>query len=193
MTQHKVDYLLVGLGNPGSKYFKTRHNAGFMVLDELAARQSLRFRRKWFGHARYSFWLYKGKRICLLKPFTYMNSSGQAVAPLMRELSLDVDHLIVVVDDLSLPVGQLRLRKKGRAGGHNGLKSIIADVGSEAFIRLRMGIGAPPSGSDTIDYVLAAFAEEEQGLIKQSIGRAVDALEYLIGSDIEKTMNRFNG
>jgi len=183
--------LIVGLGNPGSRYENTRHNVGFWVVDSLAKKHGLRLDRQGF----YS-WLVEGtlagEKVLLLKPQTYMNESGRAVAAALNYYHLAPGDLTVVCDDLDLPLGRLRLRGRGSSGGHNGLKSIIAWLGSEEFPRLRIGLGRPPAEMDPADFVLSPFAPPEWEIIKEAVQEAVQALETMLTDGLEKAMNLYN-
>jgi len=181
---------VIGLGNPGQQYKNTRHNIGFMVLDQLAAGEAAEFKRRWFFRAEACS--VKEKKRILIKPQTFMNRSGDSIKRWKTWRRLKTEHLVVVVDDLSLEPGKIRVRKKGRAGGHNGLKSIIAELGTETFTRIRVGIGSPDSKMSVIDYVLSAFAENERQDINQGIGLAAQAVNYLLENGPDKAMNKFN-
>lgn len=183
--------LVVGLGNPGPKYAETRHNVGFQVADALA--QSLgvaRWQNK-FG-AKFADTQVAGQKLILLKPWQYMNLSGQAVATVAGFYRLPTERIWVVVDDLALKPGWLRIRKQGSAGGHNGLKDIIARLGTDAFARCRVGIGTA-SGRDTVDYVLGRPKAEEKTLMQAMVARAHDATLCWLHQGMDEAMNRFNG
>jgi peptidyl-tRNA hydrolase, PTH1 family len=185
-------YLIVGLGNPGEQYARNRHNVGFQCLKYLADRHRLPFTEKQ-GKARTAGGIIAGQRVVLAKPFTYMNGSGQAVAPLVRWHKLDPKReLLVVYDDLDLPFGTLRLRASGSAGGQNGMKSIIEQLGTQEFARLRVGIGRPPAGWDTRDYVLGNWSRAEVEELPELYARAADAIETFVAEGIIAAMNRFN-
>ena len=182
--------LIVGLGNPGGDYTDTRHNVGFMVLDTLASRWNVTIRRKKFNALTEETHVH-GSRIILLKPQQYMNRSGHAVATAAGYYKLTPSDVLVVTDDMALDTGRLRLRAKGSAGGHNGLKDIIARLRSDAFARLRLGIGA--SGRmDAADYVLARFTSEEQETIRAAVQKAADAVECWLRDGIDKAMTQYN-
>lgn len=184
--------LIVGLGNPGRAYAHTRHNVGFDVVDLLAERMGAAFRRSWRFPAELAEGDLAGERVVLVKPRTFMNRSGEAVGPLMRKKGLQPSDVVVVVDDVDLPVGRLRLRKAGSAGGHNGLKSVIARLGTDAFPRVRVGIGRDRAG-DTVEHVLGRFAPEEQPVIQEAIQRAADAVAASLRDGWDRAMNVFNG
>jgi peptidyl-tRNA hydrolase, PTH1 family len=189
--------LIVGLGNPGSKYAGTRHNVGFRVIDEAARRASAEFesapadaliarvRVPGTGESRTG-------DVLLAKPMTFMNASGEAVGGLLRYFKIDVADMLVVVDEVQLPLGKLRARARGSAGGHNGLKSIVQHVGDE-FARLRLGVGRGDSRRDLADHVLAMFLKDEAADVERMIERAADASEVFITGGIAPVMNQFNG
>ncbi|PWA12126.1 aminoacyl-tRNA hydrolase [Pueribacillus theae] len=184
--------LIVGLGNPGKKYEQTRHNVGFMAIDHLSKKLSLEFDKNKF-QAVYGTKMIDGEKIMLCKPLTYMNLSGEAVRPLLDYYGMELEDLLVIYDDLDLAPGKLRLRQKGSAGGHNGIKSIIKHVGTEQFKRIRIGIGRPDPRMDVIDYVLARFSKDEQPLIDEAIARTAQACEKWARSPFSQVMNEFNG
>ena len=162
-----IDRLVVGLGNPGAEYEQTRHNIGFAALDTLAEEKKLKFKRFKKLNAQWALTTIEGKRLLLVKPLTYMNLSGQAVAPLMRAYDLALSDLLVVVDDVTLPLGRVRLRPKGSSGGQNGLKSIIQSLGNqEGFHRLRLAVGPQTEGQPLEDFVLEAFPDEQLLTVK---------------------------
>jgi len=183
--------LVVGLGNPGTKYRNTRHNVGFRTIDELARRSGIMTTRRRFSGEVGSGSI-GGQRVILLKPMTYMNCSGHSVREAMTYYKLDLEDLLVIVDDLALPVGRLRIRAKGSAGGHNGLADIIDELGgTDGFCRLRIGIGQV-QGERMVDHVLSAFSPQEKTVIEPAIGRAADAVEGWLTGGPEVAMNRFN-
>jgi PTH1 family peptidyl-tRNA hydrolase len=185
--------MIVGLGNPGKEYAQTRHNVGFEVLDELAGRAKAALKKSWRWPVESGEWKAGDRSVLLVKPRTFMNASGPPVAALARKKGIAAADVLVVFDDVDLPVGQLRLRTKGSAGGHNGLKSVIASLGTEEFPRLRVGVGRPNGGGDMIDHVLSRFTPEERTTMKASIARAADAVERVLDGGLEKAMNEFNG
>ncbi len=185
--------MVIGLGNPGRRYAATRHNIGFMVVDAIARHQGSSFRRHWFIRASSCWCQLAGEKVLLVKPRTFMNLSGLAVKALMRRTHTAPEDVIVIFDDLDLPTGQLRIRAKGRAGGHRGLQSVIKELDTQAFIRIRIGIGRCPEGENVIDYVLSDFRNEEQAVMTQTTSRAITALEEIIRSGVDKAMNAFNG
>jgi len=180
-------WVFAGLGNPGPAYRFTRHNFGFLVLEALAERENLSFSD---GPHRCS--VAPWREALLVKPLTYMNLSGECIGPLLKRLSLPVERLLVIHDDLDLPLGRLKLVPKGGAGGHRGVRSIIEVLGSKEFPRLKLGIGRPPAGMSVRDYVLSPFTEEEWPTVKKVLARAVEALEFLLENDLEKAMTLYN-
>ena len=184
--------LIVGLGNPGTEYADSRHNAGFMVIEKLLAEfPAGRFTESFTAESRVFTGKFRGKVLVLQMPQTYMNLSGNAVAPLSRRLGIAPEEILVISDDLDLETGRLRLRRSGSDGGHNGLKSIIAGLGSAGFQRLRIGIGRPEAGK-TADYVLSGFTGEEEAIFKQAVDRAVEAVKTILASGMTAAMNKFN-
>jgi len=181
--------LIVGLGNPGSKYQFTRHNVGFEVIDKFISRLNLKTSTE-KHNALITFGKLSDLEIILAKPLTFVNASGQAVAPIISEYDIPVNEICVVYDDLNLDLGVLRIRRSGSDGGHKGLKSIIHHLGRRDFPRLRIGIGKPVD--DSINHVLGKFTQDERVVIDESIEKAADALEILITDGIEITMNKFN-
>ena len=189
-------FLIVGLGNPGIKYAFTRHNAGFLVIDELASRSKARLREV-RGQSCIARTFVAGREVILAKPLTFMNRSGIAVAALLRLFSLGRENLLVVYDDLDLPPGRIRLRASGGSGGHKGMASIIALLQSEEIPRLRLGIGRPDSskesiGGSEIDYVLSPFSPAEEKIVLEAVLRAADAVEVFLTRGLEEAMNRYN-
>jgi PTH1 family peptidyl-tRNA hydrolase len=180
---------IVGLGNPGREYAGTRHNIGFAVLDELARRGTVSFDSA-PADAMIARW--RVLDTMLVKPMTYMNLSGQAVGELLRYFKIDVGDLLIVVDEVQLPLGKIRARARGSAGGHNGLKSVIEHLGSD-FARLRIGVGRGDDRRDLADHVLARFEKGEAGEVDRMTTRAADAAEMFITSGIAAVMNGFNG
>jgi PTH1 family peptidyl-tRNA hydrolase len=180
---------IVGLGNPGPKYHGTRHNIGFAVLDELARRAGVEFAAAPV-EALAARW--RERDTLLVKPLTFMNASGEAVGGLLRYFKIEPDDLLVIVDETQLPLAKLRARPAGSAGGHNGLKSLVAHVG-ERFGRLRVGVGRGDERRDLADHVLARFERHEAEAVAQMTARAADAAEMFITSGIEAVMNGFNG
>ncbi len=185
-----MKYLIVGLGNPGKEYSETRHNIGFKVLDALAEASDI-----FFEPARYADVArikYKGRTLVLIKPMTYMNLSGKAVAYWMKKENVEVDHMLVIVDDLALGFGTIRLKDKGGDGGHNGLKHIIEILGHQSFNRLRFGIGNNFSRGRQVDFVLENWTEDEALLLPERLVKVAGAVKNFVTIGIERTMNFFN-
>ena len=180
-------YIIAGLGNPGTQYAGTRHNAGFSCIDELADKYNISV-----DTARHKG-LIEGEKVLLVKPMTYMNNSGECIREVMDYYKADIDDLIVIFDDISLEPGRLRLRPKGSAGGHNGIKSIIAHLGSDKFKRVKFGVGDKPKGWDLADWVLGKFPAELYPQLRDGNTRACEAVECIISEGIESAMNKFNG
>jgi PTH1 family peptidyl-tRNA hydrolase len=181
--------LVVGLGNPGRRYAGTRHNVGFDVLDLLAERHRLEWEA---APAEGLIAKWRAVPALLAKPLTFMNLSGHAVGELLRFYKIDLQDSLIVVDDVNLDLGRLRARPSGSAGGHNGLKSIIAALGTEEFARLRVGVGRGDARRDLGDHVLAKFDPEERVEVAEAVGRAADAAELFVAEGIAPVMNRFN-
>lgn len=184
-------YLIVGLGNPGRTHLYNRHNIGFMVADRLAARHDIEMKRVQnkaiIGSGRIA-----GRPVVLAKPQTFMNLSGEAVGPLMNYYRVPLSSILVVYDELDIPFGVIRLREKGGAGGHNGMRSIIQHIGND-YSRMRMGIGRPPGRMDAAAFVLQDFGRDELPLVSEMLTTAVEAVESFIRHGIDLTMSRFNG
>lgn len=184
--------LIVGLGNPGDEYKNTRHNAGFMVIEKiLSALVHAKFEETYTAESKVFTGRFRGKQLICQMPMTYMNSSGLAVGKIARREGILPEEILVISDDLDLPVGRMRIRKGGSDGGHNGLKSIIAELGSANFNRLRVGIGRPEPGG-TIDYVLNGFEGEEAKEFSVVLDRSVEAVKMVLSSGIVRAMNTFN-
>lgn len=186
-------YIIVGLGNPGKEYNKTRHNVGFEVIDKLSDQENISVLEK-KHKAIVGKGIIAGEKVILAKPTTYMNLSGESVRELVDYYKVDeTTELIVISDDISLDVGQIRIRKKGSAGGHNGLKNIIAHLGHDSFVRIKMGVGEKPKGWDLADYVLGRISAPEQKVIEDAVERAADAIRTIINKDADAAMNEYNG
>lgn len=183
--------IIIGLGNPGSQYAGTRHNVGFEVINCLARDNNIDINRaKHRAHIGEGF--IKGNKVMLVKPQTYMNLSGESVGEVLRFYKLGAEDIIVVYDDASLDVGQLRIRQAGSAGGHNGIKNIIERLDTDVFLRVKVGIGEKPDNWDLADYVLSRFKKDEEGIIAQSIERAAAAVEMIASGELTAAMNRYN-
>lgn len=188
-----LDWIVVFLGNPGDKYENTRHNVGFMTADALGEKLNKPIQRLKFK-ALTNVVEYGGCRVLLMKPTTYMNLSGEAVREACMFYKLPPERVLVVSDDVSLPVGKIRLRRNGTAGGHNGLRSIIGQLHSDQFPRLKIGVGAKPHPDyDMADWVLGHFSKEDRKAVDAAIDRALDAMECLFTQGIDKAMSRYNG
>lgn len=186
-------YIIVGLGNFGKEYGNTRHNIGFEVIDKLAEQENISVLEK-KHRAVIGKGLAAGQKCILAKPLTYMNLSGECVRELLDYYKADeTAELIVISDDVSLAVGQLRVRKKGSAGGHNGLKNIIAHLGHDSFIRIKVGVGEKPKSWDLADYVLGRFSGPERKLMDEAVERAAEAVRTIIQQGADAAMNQFNG
>ena len=186
-------WLIVGLGNPGEKYENTRHNVGFQVIDELAERQGKPVQRLKFK-ALTGLLTIGGEKALVMKPVTYMNLSGEAVRPAADFYKLPPERILVISDDVALAAGRLRIRAKGSAGGHNGLKSIIQHLGTDQFPRVKIGVGEKPHPDyDMADWVLSRFTGEDLKTITQAVKQAADAVECFVREGPDKAMNRFNG
>ena len=190
--QSGYTWLVVGLGNPGARYESTRHNMGFLALDRLAEREKLRFNK-----LRFKAWTAEWKpgedKVLVMKPQTYMNLSGESVGAAARFYKIPADHILVVSDDIALPVGKLRLRAAGSAGGRNGLKNIIRHLGSDRFPRIKVGVGMPQNAEyDIADWVTGMPMGEEQKILLDALDRAAQAIPAVITLGMDKAMNRFN-
>ena len=185
-------YIIVGLGNPTKEYQNTRHNIGFDVIDKLADVNNISVLEK-KHKALIGKGIINGQKVILAKPQTYMNLSGESVRELIDYYKVDEEtELIIIYDDISLDVGQLRIRKKGSAGGHNGIKSIIAHAGTQNFMRIKVGVGEKPSGWDLADYVLGHFSEEDTTKLKEAMPDIIQAATLIVQGDVDKAMNDFN-
>lgn len=185
-------YIIVGLGNPTRQYEHTRHNVGFDAIDYMIDKYDIMYsgvkHQAMYGKGRIG-----SKKVIVAKPVTYMNLSGEAVRQLTDYYKIDPEHeLIVIYDDVSLAPGQLRIRKKGSAGGHNGIKNIISELGTQNFLRIKLGVGEKPKGWDLADYVLGRFPKAEQALVDQAVERCVDAVAMILAGDVDAAMNECN-
>lgn len=185
-----MKYLIVGLGNIGQEYADTRHNVGFMVLDELAKQENLKFSNMRLAY--YAEYSYKGRMLHLIKPTTYMNLSGKALNYWMKELKIPIENVLVIVDELALPLGTLRLKPKGSAAGHNGLRNIEATLGHNNYARLRFGIGDNYPKGRQVDYVLSGFDDDEQPELPALIDKSIEIVKSFAAIGTELTMTKFN-
>lgn len=185
-------YLIAGLGNPGRDYVNTRHNIGFDVIDVIAAQEHINVTEK-KHRAFIGKGIIAGQKVILIKPQTFMNLSGESIRSLLDYYKVDeTQELLVISDDISLSVGQIRIRKKGSAGGHNGLKNIIAHLGHDNFQRIKMGVGEKPSGYDLVDYVLGHFDKNDRELMDQAAEKAADAIRVILSEGTDAAMNLYN-
>lgn len=185
-------YLIVGLGNPGRQYEKTRHNMGFDTVDYLIEKYRVPQAGVKFN-AMYGKGMIGSEKVILMKPLSYMNLSGGPIREMVNFFKLNPEtDLIVVYDDIDLNPGQLRIRKQGSAGGHNGMKDIIKQLGTQNFVRVKVGVGAKPQGWDLADYVLGRFSNEERKLVDEAIEKAADAVDKIVNGDIDAAMNAYN-
>ena len=185
-------FVIVGLGNPEKKYEGTRHNIGFAVIDALADKYNISIKEK-KHKALCGTVVIEGVKVMLVKPLTYMNLSGDSVADVMNFYKLDPeDDMLVVYDDISLAPGNIRVRKKGSAGGHNGIKSIIARCGTQNFMRVRVGVGEKPEGWDLADHVLGHFSDEDSRLVREAVDDAIGAIVMMSQGDVDQAMNNYN-
>lgn len=185
-----MKYLIVGLGNPGEKYAETRHNIGFKVLDELISGSENKFAVEKLGAVTY--YKFKGRTLVLLQPSTYMNLSGKAVNYWLQHEKIPVENLLVITDDIALPLGKLRLKPKGSDGGHNGLKDIQATLGNDQYTRLRFGVGNEFAKGKQVDYVLGEWSQEEMPLLKERIKIACEIIKSFVTIGVDKTMSSWN-
>ena len=185
-------FVIVGLGNPGKKYENTRHNAGFMSIDALAEKYGINISEK-KHKALCGTGVIEGNKVLLIKPQTFMNVSGESVRSVMDFYKIDPEEdMIVIYDDISLAPGNIRIRKKGSAGGHNGIKSIISHAGTQNFMRIKVGVGEKPSGWNLADYVLGHFSEEDNQKLKDVMPDIIQAATLMVQGDVDKAMNDFN-
>jgi len=183
---------VVGLGNPGAQYSGTRHNVGFEVLGLMADRDGTAFKRSWRFRAKSCTIQVSDQDLLLVQPQSYMNRSGITVNALRRRRGFEPEQILVIVDDVDLPVGRIRIRPKGGAGGHNGLKSIIGALGSEAFPRIRVGVGGRERGENLVGHVLGSFAPGERKILEEAVERAADATAVIVEQGVGAAMNEFN-
>ncbi|MDE6469764.1 MAG: aminoacyl-tRNA hydrolase [Eubacterium sp.] len=186
------DYIIAGLGNPGAKYEMTRHNAGFLAMDLLAIEEGFDIKRL-KHHALVSDVTINGKRCLVMKPQTMMNNSGEAIGEAAKFYKIPSENIIIVYDDISLDVGQTRIRRKGSAGGHNGIKSIIAHLGAESFPRVKVGVGKKPNPEyDLAAWVLGKFPKEQESDLKSALENTTKAIRLIVNDEIDKAMNLYN-
>ena len=191
MQSSAVDWLIVGLGNPGQKYEHTRHNMGFLTVDLLAEKLGVKLNKVKFK-AAYNIVKFAGCKCLVMKPQTYMNLSGEAVREAAQFYKIPAERVLVIYDDVSLPVGKLRVRPSGSAGGHNGIKNIIAHLGTQEFPRVKIGVAAPGEEGDMVDWVIGVPSQAERKILAESFEKAVEAAECIITDGCQKAMNRFN-
>lgn len=185
-------FLIVGLGNPGTEYAATRHNIGFDMVTYLSDKYGIALRSK-EGKAIVGKGAIEGQRVMLVQPQTYMNLSGESVRALMDYYKLTTDEIVIIYDDISMPVGQVRIRPKGSAGGHNGIKSIIAHLGTQEFPRIKIGVGAKPENGDLVKHVLGCFSKEDDAKIRDVFALAEEGLLAILQEDVKAAMNAVNG
>ncbi|MTI46482.1 aminoacyl-tRNA hydrolase [Sporosalibacterium faouarense] len=185
-------YAIIGLGNPGNKYDSTRHNVGFNAIDCLAERHNVKITKIKFKSV-YGEMRIGSEKVLLVKPQTYMNNSGLCVMELQKYYNIPIENIIVIYDDIDIEFAALRIRPRGSAGSHNGMKSIIYHLQDDNFPRIRIGIGSPREGQDLANFVLSGFNKEERQMVDETIERAAKAVEMLIANDVNRAMNEYNG
>lgn len=184
-------YLIVGLGNPEEDYSKTRHNMGFNVVNKIAKKYGIEINKKKFD-SLYGEGMIENEKVILLKPQTYMNLSGKAIIQVVNFYKIPLENICVIYDDMDIEKGQIKIRKKGGAGSHNGMKSVVAELNSEAFARIRVGIGNPKFKDDSINYVIGAIPEEEVKVLDEGTTKAAEAMIAILKDGIDNAMNKFN-
>ena len=184
-------YLIVGLGNPEEDYSKTRHNMGFNVINKLSSKYEIEVNKKKFD-SLYGEGMIENQKVILLKPQTYMNLSGKAIIQVVNFYKIPLDNVCVIYDDMDIEPGQIKIRKKGGAGSHNGMKSVVAELNSEEFARIRVGIGTPKFKDDSINYVIGAIPEEEVKVLEEATTKAAEAMIEILKDGIDIAMNKFN-
>ncbi len=184
-------YLIVGLGNPEEEYSKTRHNMGFNVINKIAEKYNIQINKNKF-QGLYENTIIENKKVILLKPQTYMNLSGESIKKFVDFYKIDKENIIIIYDDMDIELGTIKIRKKGSSGGHNGIKSIIQELGTEDFSRIRIGIGKPEHKGDEINYVLGAIPEEERIILDNAVEKAEEATIEIIKNGLDIAMNKFN-
>ena len=183
--------IIVGLGNPGKEYERTRHNTGFMVLDKISDKFNIEIKKE-KCKALIGTGEINGEKVMLVKPQTFMNLSGEAIRPLIDFYKEDIENVIVIFDDIDLEIGQIRIKEKGSAGTHNGMKSVLVHLGTEKFKRIKVGIGKPNKNVDLIGHVLGKFSEDEFKILENSINNAVEATIMLVKNEVSQAMNTYN-
>lgn len=192
MKKGKIEYIIAGLGNPGPKYANTRHNAGFMAMDMLAKEQGFEYKKLKF-HALIADEMVGDKRCLLMKPQTMMNNSGEAIYEAANYYNIPDENIIIIYDDISLDVGKTRIRRKGSAGGHNGIKSIIECLGTDEFPRVKVGVGKKPNASyDLVKWVLGEFPKEQNDALSDALKNSIEASKLIVNGEIDKAMNLYN-
>lgn len=184
-------YLIVGLGNPEEDYSKTRHNMGFNVINKIAGKYGIEINKKKFD-SLYGEGIIENEKVILLKPQTYMNLSGKAIIQVVNFYKIPLENICVIYDDMDIEPGIIKIRKKGGAGSHNGMKSVVAELNSEDFARIRVGIGTPKFKDDSINYVIGAIPEEEEKVLDEGTTKAADAMIAILKDGIDNAMNKFN-
>lgn len=183
--------IVVGLGNPGKEYERTRHNTGFMVLDKIADKFNIEIKKE-KSKALIGTGEINGEKVMLVKPQTFMNLSGEAVRGLVDFYKEDIENVLIIFDDIDLEVGKIRIKERGSAGTHNGMKSVVSHLGTEKFKRVKVGIGKPKENIDLIGHVLGKFSDEEFKTLENSMGNAVDAVVMMVNNEVAKAMNKYN-
>lgn len=183
--------IIVGLGNPGSEYEKTRHNTGFMVIDKIAEKYNIEIKKE-KSKALIGMGEINGEKVMLVKPQTFMNLSGEAVRGIMDFYKESEDNLLIAFDDIDLELGNIRIKERGSAGTHNGMKSVVQNVGTTNFKRVKVGIGKPKGSMDLVNYVLGRFSDDELKILTESIEKAVEAIEIIVSGNVSKAMNLYN-
>lgn len=190
--EEKIMFIIAGLGNPSKQYEKTRHNVGFDVIDLLSEKYNIKVNEKKHRALCGTGWI-EGQKVLLVKPQTFMNLSGESIGTILNFYKIAPEtNLIIVYDDISLVPGKIRIRKKGSAGGHNGIKSIISHAGTQEFLRIKIGVGEKPQGWDLADYVLGRFSKEERKLVTEAFEKVCDAVALMVQGETDQAMNLFN-
>lgn len=184
-------YLIVGLGNPGKEYEKTRHNMGFMTIDKLSQKMNVELQKEDFKGI-YGKTIFNNEKVILLKPLTYMNLSGESIIEIVNFYKIPLENIIVIYDDIDIEIGKFKIRKKGSSGTHNGMKSVIQNLGSTEFARIRVGIGKPQSNEDLANFVLKKISEDEERLFIETVDRVAEAIITIITDGIDIAMNKYN-